>query len=226
MMKSALILAAALVAAPTLAAETLVWSTDFETGTVFKTVGPFPQDTRTATLAGGSIQNAQSLPGFGTKYLRNSSTGETKFLVTGLGAHDSLRLTFDLALLDSWDRESDTRWGPDYLFVTVGDTTYQWAPEWPGTLVGRGHYAVNGSWQDSVYSHEFVIPHTGSDFLFSIRAGGKGFQGGNDESWGVDNIRLLANAVPEPSTWAMMIAGFGLVGYAARCRRAASAATA
>jgi hypothetical protein len=40
-----------------------------------------------------------------------------------------------------------------------------------------------------------------------------------------DNIRVLtAGPVPEPATWAMMIAGFGLVGFAARRRRATSIA--
>lgn len=34
----------------------------------------------------------------------------------------------------------------------------------------------------------------------------------------------IANVVPEPATWAMMIAGFGLVGVAARRRRLSSAA--
>jgi hypothetical protein len=36
-----------------------------------------------------------------------------------------------------------------------------------------------------------------------------------------DNIRVLTAAVPEPATWAMMILGFGLVGFAARRRREA-----
>ena len=39
--------------------------------------------------------------------------------------------------------------------------------------------------------------------------------GGND--FGIDDISL--NAVPEPTSWAMLIAGFGLVGIAARRRR-------
>lgn len=39
-----------------------------------------------------------------------------------------------------------------------------------------------------------------------------------------DNIRVLTAAVPEPSTWAMLIAGFGLVGLASRRRRSVVAA--
>ncbi|NGZ83997.1 PEPxxWA-CTERM sorting domain-containing protein [Duganella aceris] len=39
----------------------------------------------------------------------------------------------------------------------------------------------------------------------------------------LDNVSLTA-AVPEPSTWAMMLGGFGLVGFLARRRRAATPA--
>lgn len=41
----------------------------------------------------------------------------------------------------------------------------------------------------------------------------------DDRSWGIDNIRLLASAVPEPDIWGMLIAGFALVGMAVRRRR-------
>ncbi|MCS6986152.1 MAG: PEPxxWA-CTERM sorting domain-containing protein [Sphingomonadaceae bacterium] len=34
-----------------------------------------------------------------------------------------------------------------------------------------------------------------------------------------DNIRVITTAIPEPTTWAMLIAGFGLIGFAARQRR-------
>lgn len=40
-----------------------------------------------------------------------------------------------------------------------------------------------------------------------------------------DNLVLSADVVPEPASWAMLIAGFGLVGAAARRRRAAPATT-
>jgi len=38
-----------------------------------------------------------------------------------------------------------------------------------------------------------------------------------------DSFRVITAAVPEPSTWAMLIAGFGMVGFAARRRSAVSA---
>ena len=65
--------------------------------------------------------------------------------------------------------------------------------------------------------------HTASTLKLSIRASGAGWQGGDDESWGIDNLTITslsrAGAVPEPATWAMMILGFGGVGATVRRRR-------
>ena len=209
---------AMILASPVHAADWVnVWQTNFDNNQIFQQTGPFAATT--AYAAGGAqLTNAQALPGFGTRYLRNATTGTTRFSFTDMAAHDALKLTFDMAYLDSWDNPA-SKWGPDYLFVTVGDTTHQWAPAWPGTLVGAGKFAQSGGYGDAVYHYEFIIPHTGGAFDFAIRAGGKGFQGGTDESWGVDNIQLMASAVPEAPTWAMLIAGFGMVGALTRRRR-------
>jgi hypothetical protein len=40
----------------------------------------------------------------------------------------------------------------------------------------------------------------------------------------LDSVTLTRNAVPEPQSWAMLIAGFGLVGAVARRRKVAAAA--
>ncbi|WP_409049594.1 PEPxxWA-CTERM sorting domain-containing protein [Sandarakinorhabdus sp.] len=42
-------------------------------------------------------------------------------------------------------------------------------------------------------------------------------------SFGWDDVTIGTGAVPEPASWAMLIAGFGLVGAAARRRRAIAA---
>ena len=64
------------------------------------------------------------------------------------------------------------------------------------------------------------LPQTNRRVTFTRAAGdaqigGIGFASGQN-SLEVDN---LVFTVPEPSTWAMMIAGFGLVGFAMRTRR-------
>lgn len=66
-----------------------------------------------------------------------------------------------------------------------------------------------------------------TDFTFffdatSAGSAGFGLQDGGNDNVGtvVDNLALSVGAVPEPATWAMMIAGFGLVGAGMRRRTA------
>ncbi|MBZ4119981.1 PEPxxWA-CTERM sorting domain-containing protein, partial [Escherichia fergusonii] len=54
-----------------------------------------------------------------------------------------------------------------------------------------------------------------------VRFGGTGFL--EQSNVYADNFTYEGRGVPEPATWAMMIAGFGLAGAAARSRRRASA---
>lgn len=44
-------------------------------------------------------------------------------------------------------------------------------------------------------------------------------QGLGDEGWGLSNVIVNGNAVPEPAAWTLMITGFALVGAAKRRRR-------
>lgn len=57
---------------------------------------------------------------------------------------------------------------------------------------------------------------TGGNLTFSAFGTSDGVGGYLDD--------ITVSAIPEPATWGLMIAGFGLVGYAARRRRAAVAA--
>jgi hypothetical protein len=50
-----------------------------------------------------------------------------------------------------------------------------------------------------------------------------GAQGLGDEGWGVNSASITAAAVPEPETYALMLAGLGAVGVVARRRKANSA---
>jgi hypothetical protein len=68
------------------------------------------------------------------------------------------------------------------------------------------------------YALSFVPTSAGSLLLTF------GGAGPNDSAGPIiDNI-LVDSAVPEPSTWLMLIAGFGMVGVAARRRRSSVAA--
>jgi hypothetical protein len=54
-------------------------------------------------------------------------------------------------------------------------------------------------------------------YVFTTRVGGEELFGG-DTGQGYRLDALTVNVVPEPRTWALLIAGFGLVGFAARRR--------
>ena len=76
--------------------------------------------------------------------------------------------------------------------------------------------ALGGS-LDAMLGATFLAGSNTLTFTYSGTAQGLG-----DEAWGLD--RVTAGAVPEPATWAMLITGFGMVGFAARRRSAAIAA--
>jgi hypothetical protein len=232
--------AAIALAAPAAAAEVNVWSTNFDDENVFQSTGPFPRASLSlSTIDGIIFASSGTAPGFGTKYLQKSSTEPTTFAASGLGAHTALRLKFDLVFQDSWDSTNGSP-APDILFVDFDGHSYQFTAAnasgtvdefGPGVLVGRGAFLGSIGFfydRDAVVSYDFLFPHVSSNFALTIRAGGAGWQGGTDESWGIDNFALSAitgvgGGVPEPATWAMMISGFGLVGAAARRRRIAAA---
>ncbi|MBB4153488.1 hypothetical protein GGQ80_001390 [Sphingomonas jinjuensis] len=68
---------------------------------------------------------------------------------------------------------------------------------------------ANGNQTSSQTNGLFRVFGTAGEQFTSVT-----FQNGNQNSFEVDNIA----AVPEPATWAMMVLGFGAVGFAARRR--------
>jgi PEP-CTERM motif len=226
---------AATLAAPAYAAEDNVWSTTFEISE-YEVLGPFPWSILTTNFGGASFQSAVGFPGLGNRMFRNDTGGTTSLSAGGLGGHTALRLKFDIVFIDSWDSTNGSP-APDILFVDFDGSSYQWTVNsasgtvfdvGPGTVISTGSNLGYSGWNDTVVRYEFLIPHVASTFGLSIRFGGAGFQGGADESWAIDNFALSAiydgrGVVPEPATWAMLIAGFGLVGTALRRQRRAIA---
>ena len=78
-------------------------------------------------------------------------------------------------------------------------------------LLTTYNLAVAGSPQ----SNGFVGFTTSTGYILQV--GPDGYNGG------ISNLSFSTNAVPEPANWAMLIAGFGLVGATLRRRRAAFA---
>lgn len=81
-------------------------------------------------------------------------------------------------------------------------------------FVGGAHYSFDGS--TPVTNHTVNFTSTGGmQALVFSSVGGDGYSGAV-----LDNVSVTA-AVPEPETYAMMLAGLGLVGFIARRRKAA-----
>lgn len=86
-----------------------------------------------------------------------------------------------------------------------------------GTPAAYNGTALGGSLDAALAGVTFLAgPNT---LTFSYSGAG---QGTADEAWGLGSV--AAGAVPEPASWAMLITGFGMVGFAARGRRKAVAA--
>lgn len=105
----------------------------------------------------------------------------------------------------------------------------------PGTLPGfpvgtsAGSYAINLSLADpNTYTGAFLTANGGTPagaeaaLLAGIQQG-RAYFNIHSTSFPAGEIRGFLAPVPEPATWAMMIAGFGLVGGLMRARRRAVA---
>lgn len=69
---------------------------------------------------------------------------------------------------------------------------------------------TNMLWQ--TFSFDFTAPGSGPEHRLS-------FSGTSNTAFGVTIDNVILSVVPEPATWALMIAGFGMVGFASRRRR-------
>ena len=210
----------------------IIFTTDFESGAPPEVLG-----------AGGlvSVAGFPAPVGLGSLAWQNDLDGNpalaTVISLTGLGPHTWLRVNFDFIAFDSWDG-LDPTYGPDYLNLSIGASNlYFSVTNFPANIedggvsgpynfgtLGRAFsdgtsYGGNPDWADSVWRMGFDIPHTASTAVLSFYASGAGWQGFSDESFGLDNIVVETDAIPEPTSLLLLGTGLGVIGLAAWRRR-------
>jgi len=197
-----------------------VYTNDFESGSL------------------GAIQHAQVKGtqgykdhGFGSYYAWSNSNESNPMTLQleEIPEHSYLKIEFDLAVIDSWDGDTNVyRWTyPDYFNVKVDGTSVfnksfnnfdRSKQSYEGEPIVWGEQLNNSrdDWKDSAYHISLEIPHTSNTATITWFASGDGWQGGGDESYAIDNIKVFA-AVPIPaSAW---ILGSGLLGLLAIRRK-------
>lgn len=190
-------------------------------------------------------QDAPTPYWFGPRTFLGEFGNETVSLsLSDLAPHSSILLDFDLYLIRSWDGSSTgtaVDYGNDAFSVWVAggpsllDETFS-----NGNPAGQsfgplsinpyhtgaaetyslGYVFDDGILQisqvmDSVYHMSFLFAHNTNQLTLNFS--GYGLQNINDESWGLDNVRV--SVVPEPGTAALL--GLGILMLAGRMRRRA-----
>lgn len=187
------------------------------------------------TGTGGLGTTIGAYTGFGRFYRGESASVATELLLTSLPTHTGVSMSYILGFMDSWDSRNGGCCSPDNLDVYIDGVkkfsyTYNNAL---GTIkdVGAGtvlyqyvQFDTNQFYSDTIADMGtdpgYTFAHSGSSLSVRWIASGAGWQGGGDEGYGLDNIRVeLTGVVPEPSTYAMLALGLaGLAGMARRRR--------
>lgn len=224
----ALLATATLAAAALPASAQLVYSNDFDAPAF--TAGGVGA---TWTGPGGLKSTIAPYTGYGQFWSTDNAVQATSLTLTNLPAHTAIDIDFTAIFLDSWDSTNGSP-APDWYQVwidgnLVGQYTYNNASGSVASIGGGSVVAQYVQFDTAIFYSDSVVDfsgdatysfaHTASSITFQIKAGGNGWQGGADESLGIDNIRVVLTPVPEPGTWALLAAGLGIVGGIARRRR-------
>ncbi len=185
---------------------------------------------------------AWNAAGWSGRYYRNATAGnpatKTELTFTGLGAHNVVSMSFIVGLLDSWDSRNGAP-SPDNLdiFIDGVGVASLTAANASGSIWDFGGGSAIAQcvqadghqfYCDTLVDWSKTFAHTGSTLTLGWQASGAGWQAGDDESWGIDNIKIdyfTRGGIPEPAAWAMMLAGFGMIGGAMRRRKTSGAVT-
>lgn len=218
------------------AASILVYSSDFDGSDYL--FGGVTASTSGATTA--SVQGYAGLGTVGNQFSGNmltsyNSSGTGTLVLSNLPTHSSVDLHALLAIIDSWDSTNGSV-SPDYLQIKIDGAvvfsdTYDNASGSINNTAGLadigGGIQQRGfsSWGDQAFDFGSAltnIAHSSSTMTVQILGTGAGWQGGTDESWGMDNFSVTLNDVPEnavPAPGGVAALGLALIGLWAARRR-------
>ncbi len=179
------------------------------------------------------------------RFLGQYGNGPITLTLTNLPTHNSISVAFDLYAIRTWDGNGpysgDDIWGlvadgqillnTTFSNMEIANPTQAYPNNYSlETNSARAGASENNTLGflygdeviDSVYNfpnqyHNFTFSHSGSNLTLTFY-GGENLQGINDESWGLDNVRIRNGVIPEPSSIALLGAG-GLVGLLAGKRK-------
>ncbi len=159
--------------------------------------------------------------------LANSSSGGTALSTVSVGAGTTINVS--VAATDLWSAGALPRWsnangltGP--LFATGSDESGEAAGTQIGsnfgTYIQDGFAAPYGALVGKLGSTYYLV---GTSFSLVAPTAGT-FDLYYWDSNAGDNMQFITAdvttiAVPEPASWALLVAGFGMIGFAARRRR-------
>lgn len=227
---------------PLLNADELLFSDDFDNND-FRAIGIstiYTGGNQTTAGQTGGITDSQgfdALPSFGGDFWRVTTEDDVfELRIENIAEHSNVSVAFSLGMMDSWDGGSST-YGSDLINfeITDGSTNLVSLSEIysGGNAPSQGVVATeadrvqlgfnNGGqvwWNDDAYRLEFNnLAHTSDTLVLRFWASsggtGAGFQGGNDESFAIDNIEInydaLPESVPEPTLSSLLIFASGLL---------------
>lgn len=205
----------------------------------------------TASLTGGLVQSVQGLVGlgnggnvFGGNFLSSfdpafGPTSSATLILSNLPSHSSINITGLLAAMDTWDSDAGAVCcSPDYFQILVDGVlvfqdTYNNIQGSNNNInlltdIGAGYqergFNTFDAFSDQAFDLENELAnilHSSSTLTISFVGTGGGWEFGDNESWGVDNLLVglnSASGVPEPVTFSMLGAGLLGIGLLRRNR--------
>ncbi len=196
-------------------ASTQIYSNNFESA-----VGSEWRNVQTNQIPATSVT-----PVGARRFLGEFGNNEIQLLLNNLPAHNRVSVVFDLYVIRSWDGNG-TQTGPDvfefgYDGQTLKRTTFSQAvaPDprtqaYPGDFPGGVYDGRTGAsecatlgyefdlGQDCIYQISQAFSHSNSSLQLNFKA--SGLEALSNESWGIDNVRVMVETIPNETVTTLM----------------------